>query len=62
MSVALPSEVCDQPFFRARYEMQQKHLAEIHRRFALPARQVLLRDGEVKGIASLRQMSPALRS
>jgi arsenite-transporting ATPase len=57
----LPSEVCDQPFFRARYEMQQKHLAEIHRRFAQPARQVLLRDGEVKGIASLRQMSQALR-
>lgn len=56
----LPSEACDQPFFRARYEMQQRHLAEIRTRFKLPTRQVPLRDGEVKGLASLRQMSQAL--
>lgn len=56
----LLAEVCDQPFFRARYEMQQRHLAEIRSRFPLPLREMLLRDGEVKGVATLRQVARAL--
>lgn len=57
----LPAEVCDGPFFRARYEMQQKYLADIRQRFHLSARKVLLRDSEVKGIEALRQVGMALR-
>lgn len=57
----LPVEACDQPFFRKRHEMQQRHQAEIRSRFPLPIREMLLRDGEVKGIASLREVAEALR-
>jgi arsenite-transporting ATPase len=57
----LPSEVCEQPLFRKRYEMQQQHLTEIHKRFLLPAREILLQDGEVKGVKSLRKMALALQ-
>ena len=57
----LPAEVCEQPFFRKRHEMQQRHLAEIRRRFALPIREMYLRDGEVKGVASLREVAQGLR-
>ncbi len=56
----LPAEVCDQPFFRKRYEMQQRHLAEIRHRLPLPLREMLLRDEEVKGVASLREVARAL--
>jgi arsenite/tail-anchored protein-transporting ATPase len=57
----LPAEVCDQPFFRKRYEMQQRHLAEIRSRFPLPIREMLLRDDEVKGVASLREVARTLQ-
>jgi arsenite/tail-anchored protein-transporting ATPase len=57
----LPSEVCDQPLFRKRYEMQQRHLIEIRKRFLLPAQEVLLQDSEVKGVKSLRKMALALQ-
>ena len=57
----LPSEVCEQPLFRKRYEMQQRHLTEIRKRFFLPAREILLQDGEVKGVKSLRKMALALQ-
>ncbi len=57
----LPIEACDQPFFRKRYEMQQRHLADIRAGFSLPIRQMLLRAREVKGIASLREVAEALR-
>jgi len=57
----LSAEVCDQPFFRKRYEMQQRHLAEIRSRFPLPIREMVLRDGEVKGVASLREVARTLQ-
>lgn len=56
----LPGEACESPFFRRRYEMQQEQLAEIRARFHLPIREMLLRDEEVKGIASLREVSRGL--
>jgi arsenite-transporting ATPase len=56
----IPAEVCDEPFFRARYEMQQRHLAEIASRFPVPTRRIYLRDMEVKGLASLRRMAQSL--
>lgn len=57
----LPPEVCDQPLFRARREMQQRHLADIHGRLPLPTREVCLQDGEVKGVDSLRRMARVLQ-
>lgn len=57
----LPAEVCDQPFFRARYEMQQRRLAEIRARFRLPIREMFLRGGEVKGLTILREVARALQ-
>lgn len=57
----LRAEVCDQPFFRKRYEMQQRHLAEIRSRFPLPIREMLLRDAEVKGVTTLREVALALQ-
>ncbi len=57
----LPAEVCDQPFFRKRYEMQQRHLADIRSRFPLSTREMLLRDGEVKGVATLREVARTLQ-
>ena len=56
----LPAEVCDEALFRSRYDMQQRHLLEIATRFPVPTRRVYLRDIEVKGIASLRQMALSL--
>jgi arsenite-transporting ATPase len=56
----LPAEVCDEPLFRSRYDMQQRHLTEIASRFPVPTRRIYLRDKEVKGIASLRQMAKSL--
>ena len=56
----LPAEVCDQPFFAKRYEMQQQHLDEIRRLFPRPTRYMLLRDHEVKGVPRLREMAAAL--
>ncbi len=56
----LPTEVCDEPLFRARFDMQQRHLAEIAVRFSVPTRRIYLRDIEVKGLASLRQMALSL--
>ena len=57
----LPADVCDQPLFRKRYEMQQGHLLEIRTRLPLPAREVLLQNGEVTGVESLRKMARALQ-
>ncbi len=57
----LPVEACDQPFFRKRHEMQQRHLAEIRSRFPLPIREMLLRDGEVKGVATLCEVARTLQ-
>jgi arsenite-transporting ATPase len=49
----LPEEVCEHPFFRSRYDMQQGYLTRIAREFSLPTRRMLQRDGEIKGIQGL---------
>jgi len=61
VNAILPAEVCDQPLFRKRYEMQQQHLEDIGARLPLPTRQVLLQDGEVNGVERLRSMAMALQ-
>lgn len=57
----LPAEVCDQPLFRTRHGMQQRHLVDIRTRLPIPSREILLQDGEVKGVESLRKMALALQ-
>jgi arsenite-transporting ATPase len=56
----LPTEACERPLFRRRYEAQQQRLAEIRRRFTMPLREVSLRQGEVKGVAGLRDIARSL--
>lgn len=56
----LPEEVCQDSFFRTRYEMQQRHLVEIETRLAMPTRRMLLQDDEIKGVESLRQTGQTL--
>jgi len=58
----LPREVCEHPFFAKRYEMQQKHLQEITSLFPVPQRRMLQRDGEIKGLAALRNIARDLFS
>jgi len=53
----LPEEVCDHPFFRSRYDMQQGHLARINEEFTVPKRYMYQRDGEIKGVEGLRHVA-----
>ena len=49
----LPEEVCEHPFFKSRFDMQQRYVMRIVREFPLPTRWMLQRDGEIKGMAGL---------
>jgi arsenite-transporting ATPase len=60
INAILPEEVCQDPFFRARWEMHQRHLQEIERRLAVPARRMFLQDDEIKGVAKLRSTGQTL--
>lgn len=56
----LPEAVCAHPFFRSRYDMQQKYLGRIEKVFAYPKKLMLQREGEIKGIATLRLVAADL--
>ncbi len=56
----LPEEVCESVFFKKRYEMQQKYLKKIDEIFPVPKKHVYQRDGEIKGIARLKNISSSL--
>ena len=56
----LPREVCEHPFFASRYGMQQKYLKEISDLFPLRRREMIQRDGEIKGIDNLRSVAADL--
>ncbi len=56
----LPEEVCTDPFFRHRYEMQQKYLRRIDSLFASPKRLVFLRDWEISGLIGLKNIAEEL--
>ena len=58
----LPEEVCEHPFFKSRFDMQQRYLARIAQEFRLPTRRMLQRDGEIKGIAGLHHVASDLFS
>jgi arsenite-transporting ATPase len=58
----LPEEVCEDPFFRARWEVQQHYLKEIAARFCLPTRRMFLQDGEIKGVEQLKKIGLLLEN
>jgi len=53
----LPKEVCDIEFFKKRYEAQQEIIRQTDETVKGSKRYMLLRDGEVKGIDSLRDVA-----
>lgn len=46
----LPEEVCEHPFFKSRFEMQQKYIKIIESDFPIKIRKMYQRDGEIKGV------------
>jgi len=59
----LPAEVCEHPFFAARYQREVAYLAEIDREFAdLPRIRVPLLDRDVVGRESLARIVEALEA
>jgi len=48
--MVLPEEVCTTPFARARYEMQQRYLADIEARFSVPVLEVPQLETEIVGL------------
>ena len=46
----LPEEVCEHPFFKSRFEMQQKYVKVIESEFPVKIRKMYQRDGEIKGV------------
>jgi len=49
-NMVLPEEVCTTPFARARYEMQQRYLADIEARFSVPILEVPQLATEIAGL------------
>jgi len=49
----LPEEVCEHPFFKSRFEMQQKYIKIIESDFPVKKRKMYQRDGEIKGVERL---------
>ncbi len=56
----LPEEVCEHPFFRSRYEMQQKYLKKIGKIFPVQQRRMFQRDGEIKGLGAIQHIAADL--
>lgn len=46
----LPEEVCEHPFFKSRFDMQQKYIKIIESEFPNKIRRMYQRDGEIKGV------------
>jgi arsenite/tail-anchored protein-transporting ATPase len=55
-NMVLSEDVCETPYARARYEMQQRHIGEINRRFDVPVFQVPLIETEVFGLDRVRDL------
>ena len=55
----LPEKVCEIDFFRKKYDSQQKIIKEIEK-IDKPKRYMLLRDREVKGLESLKEVAGEL--
>jgi len=46
----LPEEVCEHPFFKSRFDMQQKYIKIIESDFPIKIRKMYQRDDEIKGV------------
>ena len=55
-NMVLSEDVCQTPYARARYEMQQRHLFDIHRRFSAPILEVPLLETEVFGLDRVHEL------
>ena len=55
-NMVLSDDVCETPYAQARYEMQQRHIGEINRRFDVPVLQVPLIETEVFGLDRVRDL------
>ena len=55
-NMVLSENVCETPYARARYEMQQRHIGEINRRFDVPVLQVPLIETEIVGLDRVRDL------
>jgi len=49
----LPEEVCEHPFFKSRFDMQQKYIKQTEEQFPVKIRKMYQRDGEIKGVKRL---------
>jgi arsenite-transporting ATPase len=58
----LPEEACETGFFKKKYEAEQNVIRKANNAIKTPKRCMLLRDNEVKGIASLRNVAEELFS
>ncbi|MBP6298626.1 MAG: ArsA family ATPase, partial [Anaerolineae bacterium] len=58
----LPPDQCTTPFSRVRRAMQEKYLAEIRQRFAVPVVEIPLLPGEVSGLERLGALGQQLYS
>ncbi len=55
-NMVLSENVCQTPYARARYEMQQGYLADIQRRFSAPVLEVPLLETEIAGLHRVRDL------
>jgi len=55
-NMVLSEEVCQTPYARARYEMQQGYLADIERRFSAPVLEVPLLETEIIGLDHVHEL------
>jgi len=56
----LPEEVCEHPFFKSRFEMQQKYIKIIETDFPIKIRKMYQRDGEIKGVERILNIAKDL--
>jgi len=56
----LPDEACVIDFFKMKYEAQQKIIKETEKLIKKPKKQILLRDNEIKGVESLKDIAEEL--
>ncbi len=55
-NMVLSEEVCQTPYARARYKMQQRYLAEMDGRFSVPVLDVPLLETEIAGLHRVRDL------
>jgi arsenite-transporting ATPase len=59
-NLVIPAEQATTPFTQVRRAMQEKYLAEITQRFAVPVVQIPLLPNEVKGVKMLAELGKTI--